>query len=111
MEVELRDQQVGLIVDGQQRFSALSMLDEKKFEVFVSALICKDEDELQRQFILINNTKPLSKDLIYELLPTVDGLPQDYQVEVLHSHLTQELNFSKDSIFNSLIKILQTLWG
>ncbi len=105
LEVELRDQQVGLIVDGQQRFSALSMLDEKKFEVFVSALICKDEDELQRQFILINNTKPLSKDLIYELLPTVDGLPPRLSSRSFASHLTQELNFSKDSIFNSLIKI------
>ena len=48
---------------------ALSMLEEKDFEVFVSALICKDNDELQKQFILINNTRPLAKELIYELLP------------------------------------------
>ena len=51
------------------------MLKDKKFEVFVSLVICKNEEELQKQFILINNTKPLSKDLIYELLPSVDGLP------------------------------------
>ena len=52
--IDLEDQPIGLIVDGQQRFSALRMLENKNFEVFVSAIICKDEDELQKQFILIN---------------------------------------------------------
>ena len=45
--INVEPTQVGLIVDGQQRYSALRMLEDKKFEVFVSALICKDEDELQ----------------------------------------------------------------
>ena len=42
--IDLEDQPIGLIVDGQQRFSALMMLENKNFEVFVSAIICKDED-------------------------------------------------------------------
>tara|TARA_B110000008_G_C16965806_1_gene561962 strand:+ start:1910 stop:3010 length:1101 start_codon:yes stop_codon:yes gene_type:complete len=103
--IDLEDQPIGLIVDGQQRFSALRMLENKNFEVFVSAIICKDEDELQKQFILINNTKPLPKELIYELLPTVDGLPPRLSARSFASSLTQELNFMKDGVFQNLIKI------
>ena len=65
----------GFVVDGQQRLTALSGLPEKDFQVFVSGVICKNDDELRKQFILINNTRPLPKTLIYELLPTVGDLP------------------------------------
>src|SRR3546814_14962405 len=64
----------GFVVDGQQRLSALAEVD-RDFQVFVSALICRDEAELRRQFVLINTSKPLPKSLIYELLPTVYDLP------------------------------------
>src|SRR5258708_3777620 len=40
----------GLVVDGQQRLSALSAVN-RDFQVFVSALICHDEAELRRQFV------------------------------------------------------------
>lgn len=103
--INVEPTQVGLIVDGQQRYSALRMLEDKKFEVFVSALICKDEDELQKQFILINNTKPLPRELIYELLPTVDGLPPRLSARSFASNLTQDLNFMKNGVFQNLIKI------
>tara|TARA_B110000503_G_C7150223_1_gene414847 strand:- start:44 stop:1150 length:1107 start_codon:yes stop_codon:yes gene_type:complete len=103
--IDVKEIPIGLIVDGQQRFSALKMLDNKKFEVFVSALICKDQDELQKQFILINNTKPLPKELIYELLPTVDGLPPRLAARSFASSLTQELNYMKEGVFKNLIKI------
>jgi DGQHR domain-containing protein len=93
----------GLVVDGQQRFTALSQLDEKEFEVFVSALICEDEDELRRQFVLINNTRPLSKSLIYELLPTVDGLPKRFTGRSLAAELTARLNYDEDSFLKGLI--------
>ena len=105
LKVDVRDQQVGLIVDGQQRYSALNLLEGKDFEVFVSAIICKNEDELQKQFILINNTKPLPKELIYELLPTVDGLPPRLTARSFASSLTQELNFLAGGVFEGLIKI------
>ena len=48
-----------------------------------------------KQFILINNTKPLPKELIYKLLPTVDGLPPRLTARSFASSLTQDLNFLK----------------
>jgi len=105
LEVSIEEPQVGLIVDGQQRFSALSMLEGKEFQVFVSAILCKDDDELQKQFILINNTKPLPKELIYELLPTVDGLPPRLSNRSFASNITQALNFYEGGVFEGLIKI------
>ena len=105
LSIEVREQKAGLIVDGQQRFSALRLLDSKNFEVFVSAIICRNEDELQKQFILINNTKPLPKELIYELLPTVDGLPPRLSARSFASSMTQDLNFQSGGVFEGLIKI------
>ena len=75
---------------------ALEPLTERDFEVFVSAIICEDEEELRRQFILINNTKPLPKELIYELLPSVDGLPQRLSSRSLAAHLTTKINYFKN---------------
>lgn len=87
----------GLVVDGQQRLSALAEVD-RDFEVFVSALICRDEAELRRQFVLINNTKPLPKSLIYELLPTVDDLPARLSRRSTAADITARLNFENTSL-------------
>lgn len=87
----------GLVVDGQQRLSALVEVD-RDFEVFVSALICRDEAELRRQFVLINNTKPLPKSLIYELLPTVDDLPARLSRRSTAADITARLNFENTSL-------------
>jgi len=87
----------GLVVDGQQRLSALADLD-RDFQVFVSALICRDEAELRRQFVLINNTKPLPKSLIYELLPTVGDLPPRLSRRSTASDLTARLNFENTAL-------------
>jgi DGQHR domain-containing protein len=87
----------GLVVDGQQRLTALSLSARKDFQLFVSLLVCRDEAELRRQFVLINNTRPLPKSLIYELLPTVDGLPDRMQSRALAAQLTERLNFSPAS--------------
>lgn len=86
----------GLVVDGQQRLSALLEMD-KDFEVFVSAVVCADEAELRRQFVLINNTRPLPKSLIYELLPGVDGLPSRLSARSLAADLTARLNYDSGS--------------
>ena len=59
----------------------------------MSAIICEDEEELRKQFILINNTKPLPKELIYELLPSVEGLPSRLSSRALGSHITTKLNY------------------
>lgn len=96
--IDVADGPPGLVVDGQQRLSALAQLDGKAFEVFVSALVCADEAELRRQFVLINNTRPLPKTLIYELLPTVEGgLPRRLSDRALAADLTARLNWEKDS--------------
>src|SRR5688572_28681464 len=68
----------GFVLDVQQRLTALSAIKMPGFEVFVSALVCKDYNELRQQFVLINNTRPLPKTLIYELLPNVEGLPERF---------------------------------
>jgi len=87
----------GFVVDGQQRLSALAEVD-RDFQVFVSALICRDEAELRRQFVLINNSKPLPKSLIYELLPTVDDLPARLSRRSEAADLTARLNFEPTAL-------------
>jgi len=87
----------GFVVDGQQRLTALSGLDKPGFQVFVSAVVCKDYNELRQQFVLINNTRPLPKALIYELLPTIDGLPQRFTARKFAALIVDRLNFSADS--------------
>lgn len=87
----------GLVVDGQQRLTALAAID-RDFQIFVSALICPDEAELRRQFVLINNTRPLPKSLIYELLPTVDDLPPRLGRRSVASDLTARLNFENTAL-------------
>jgi DGQHR domain-containing protein len=101
--VDVSDGPPGLVVDGQQRFTALSQIEGKEFEVFVSALICEDEAELRRQFVLINNTRPLSKSLIYELLPSVDGLPRRLSGRAVAAELTARLNYDERSSLRGLI--------
>lgn len=87
----------GFVVDGQQRLSALSGLSKPGFEVFVSALVCKDYNELRQQFVLINNTRPLPKTLIYELLPTVEGLPGRFTARKFAARIVDRLNYTQGS--------------
>lgn len=93
IEIEVGDAPPGQIVDGQQRLTALQGLPDKDFQVFVSALVCEDKEDLRRQFILINNTRPLPKDLIYELLPTVSGLPDRMSSRSFAASLATLLNY------------------
>ena len=97
IEIDVTDGPPGLIVDGQQRLSALAPLTNKSFEVFVSGIVCQNEEELRRQFILINNTRPLPKELIYELLPGIENLPERMSSRSMASALTQRLNFDRAS--------------
>jgi DGQHR domain-containing protein len=93
----------GYVIDGQQRLSALVGLPEKDFKLFVSVLICKDYEELRRQFVLLNSTRPLGKALIYELLPGTAGLPNRYSSRSFAAALTERLNFTKDSALQGKI--------
>lgn len=94
LKVTVKDgEKPGYVVDGQQRLSALAGLDKPDFEVFVTALVCEDYDEMREHFIRINSTRPLPKALIYELLPTVDGLPDRYSSRQFAAKLVAMLNF------------------
>lgn len=103
--IHIADRPVGHIVDGQQRLMALSELKQKDFEVFITGLICPNEEELRKQFILINNTKPLPKSLIYELLPTVRELPERLSSRTIAAELVAKLNFEKGSSLQGIIKM------
>ena len=83
----------GFVVDGQQRLTALGPLEDRNFQLFVSAIICDSEEELRRQFILINNTRPLPKELIHELLPSVSNLPHRMTSRSFAAGLTTRLNY------------------
>jgi DGQHR domain-containing protein len=63
----------GWVVDGQQRVAALRDAQLASFPVPVVAFITDDLREQRAQFILVNNTKPLPKGLIHELLPDTEG--------------------------------------
>jgi DGQHR domain-containing protein len=104
ISIDISDGPKGYIVDGQQRFIALSNLNNNRtFEVFVSGFLCGSMNELQKQFILINNTRPLPKALIYELLPKVNGLPDRMSSRSTAAQLTELLNYREDSSLRSLI--------
>jgi DGQHR domain-containing protein len=94
---DLADGPPGLVVDGQQRLSAFAGIERDDFQVFVAVLICPDVTELRRQFVLINNTRPLPKSLIYELLPTVPGLPARLSARAFAATLTERLNHDPSS--------------
>lgn len=102
--VDTTDGPPGWIVDGQQRFTALRELGGRDFEVLVSGFLCNSEEELQRQFILINNTRPLPKALVYELLPQVADLPPRMSSRSQAALLTEALNYRDGSALRGKIK-------
>jgi DGQHR domain-containing protein len=104
IEIDTSKGKPGFVVDGQQRLTALSGLDKPGFEVFVSGLICKDYNELRQQFVLINNTRPLPKTLIYELLPAVDGLPDRFTARKFAARIVDRLNHTPGSSLYGEIK-------
>jgi len=103
--IDTQDNCFGYIVDGQQRLSALSGLPERDFQVLVTGFLCSNEEELRKQFILINNTKPLPKSLIYELLPTVNGLPDRISSRRIAATIVERLNYEEGSALQGTIKM------
>lgn len=94
----------GWIVDGQQRFTALSRIKNRNFQIVVTGFVCPTIQELQRQFILINSARPLPKALVYELLPQVPDLPPSLIPRALASRVTETLNYSEGSSLKGMIK-------
>jgi DGQHR domain-containing protein len=95
----------GFVVDGQQRLTALSQTGLKDFQLFVSCVICDNLEDMRQQFILINNTRPLPKSLIYELLPEVKALPKRLGSRSFAAELTERLNYSPDSSLHGMINL------
>lgn len=93
------------IVDGQQRAIALSRATRRDFAVPVTAFVA-DAVSLQRdQFIRVNNTRPLPRSLVTELLPEVDTpVPQRLSVRKAPSVICDRLNTDEQSPFHKLIK-------
>ncbi|TWI49640.1 DGQHR domain-containing protein [Pseudomonas duriflava] len=104
LEVDASSGPVGFVVDGQQRLSALAGLPTSSFQILVSALICNSAEELRRQFILVNNTSPLPKSLIYELLPSVEGLPRRMNARSRAARIVEMLNYDARSSLRGQIK-------
>ena len=67
------EQKPGWIVDGQQRAAALRLMKRDNFPVSVIAFHSSGAAEEREQFMLVNNSKPLPKSLVYELLPAIEN--------------------------------------
>jgi DGQHR domain-containing protein len=95
----------GFVVDGQQRLAALMDCSRTDFRVYVTALIAPDVAEQRRLFMLVNRTKPLPKELVFELLAGVDGdLPPAWMRERQASRLMSRLNLEPESFLYRQIK-------
>lgn len=95
----------GWIVDGQQRAYALAATRRQNFPVPVNAFVADSVDVQRDQFLRINNTKPLPRGLVTELLPKISTpLPPRLSVRKLPSALCDLLNTSDESPFRGLIR-------
>lgn len=93
------------IVDGQQRALALAKAKRGDFPVPVNAFISDSIDMQRDQFLRINNTKPLPRGLVTELLPEVHTrLPNRLSMKKAPSELCDQLNQDEDSPFHGLIR-------
>src|SRR5215470_11002563 len=95
----------GWIVDGQQRALALARAKRSEFPVPVNAFIADSVDIQRDQFLRINNTKPLPRGLVTELLPKISTpLPPRLSVRKIPSALCDLLNSSDESPFRGMIR-------
>lgn len=94
-----------LIVDGQQRWHALTRTTNTGLAVPVAGFVT-DSVELQRdQFLRVNTVQPLPIGLVTELLPAVPTAPSPrLSARQLPAALVDMLNQDQDSPFRGLIK-------
>jgi DGQHR domain-containing protein len=93
------------VVDGQQRIAAIREARIGSFPICVTAFKAESVQEQREQFILVNSAKPLSKGLIYELLPTTQMLlPDMLEKRRFPSMLLNRLNYDPDSPLRLRIK-------
>src|SRR5262249_37164254 len=88
----------GWIVDGQQRAAAIREARLAGVPVCVIGFLAASAQEQREQFILVNNTKPLPKGLVYELLPVTEAtLPSALGRRRFPALLLDRLNRDEDS--------------
>ena len=95
-----------LIVDGQQRVAALAKLDGNKDLPVVVVGFHAPSDAIRReQFVLVNKTKPLPRDLLNELLPHISTqLPRGWTLRRTSAAVLEILRFDKSSPFYRRIR-------
>lgn len=97
------------IVDGQQRALALQHIKNKDLPIPINAFISDDVETQRDQFLRVNNTKPLPRGLITELLPQVSTiLPARLATRQAPSALCDILNTDTSSPFKNLIRRTST---
>lgn len=100
-----KDRKPAWIVDGQQRALAISKSKRRDLPVPVNAFVA-DDIEIQRdQFLRVNNTRPLPRGLITELLPEVSTpLPANLEAKKIPSSICELLNSNELSPFYQMIR-------
>jgi DGQHR domain-containing protein len=95
-----------LIVDGQQRMSALAELKPEHTLPIIVVGFSSASEELQReQFLLVNKTKPLPRDLLNELVARVDtALPKAWRLRRVAALVVESLRYDKSSPFYGRIR-------
>ena len=97
-------QKPALLVDGQQRVAAIRDAEVDSFPIAAVGFVA-DDDEQRSQFILVNNTKPLPKGLIHELIPDASGyLPPKYARRRLPAAVMVQLNLNPEGPFFSRVQ-------
>ncbi|HEX4607652.1 MAG TPA: DGQHR domain-containing protein DpdB [Urbifossiella sp.] len=95
----------GWIVDGQQRLAAIREAAVTGFPVWVIGFVADGDAEQREQFILVNNTRPLPKGLVYELLPATEArLPTALGKRRFPISLLDRLNLDADSPLKGRVK-------
>ena len=103
------DPKPGWIVDGQQRAAALLQSKRRNWPIPVNAFVAEEADVQRDQFLRVNNTKPLPRGLILELLPELASpLPRGLASKKIPSALCDLLNRDPASPFHGLIRRAST---
>jgi DGQHR domain-containing protein len=93
------------IVDEQQRALAIARSKRRDLPIPINAFVADDVASQRDQFIRVNNTRPLPRGLLTELLPEVGGpLPAKLAARRIPSAITEQLNVQTTSPFLGLIR-------
>lgn len=96
----------GWLVDGQQRTAAIREANLDGYPVAAVGFIATTVEQQRSQFILVNNTKPLPKGLIHEMIPdTVGHLPPAYARRRLPATIMVRLHVDAQSPFHRRISM------